>query len=213
MDMDGYWLDCDYISGACFSFENGMKHFKYGDIAAVGSDYGFAVSHLVLGVEELIKSLLLVCLHSNQYFLTTKEKEKIFSQHNFKHLNIKELFSSLLPERIEAYHENPFAFINSEQANKFQTTAHFLSRGLKLGTIEEDEINILLKLMSHANDHKNKGFYVDYRFDWKLPEDIDSNLYAEYKKLTNKLIGLIEPLFTMPITDERLQDFLEGEWI
>src|SRR5436190_20876247 len=125
IDKNGYWLDCDYMSGACFSYENGMRHFKYSEIAASEKDFGFAVSHLVLGVEELIKSLLLICLYSDQNFLSTDEKDKIFLRHDFKHLNIRELFSSLCSDQIEEYHENPFTFFDSGKGNKFQTTAHF----------------------------------------------------------------------------------------
>lgn len=213
IDKDGYWLDCDFVSGACFSYENSLRHIKYSNIAANESDYGFAVSHLILGIEELIKALLLVCCDGNRYFLSTNEKERVFAQHNFKHLNIKQLFTSLSDENIEEYHENPFSTYVLDNSNKFQSTAHFLSKGLSIGTLGENELETLISLLDKANDFKNKGFYVDYRGGWKLPEEIEIDTYTKYKDLTDKLVRFIQPIFTLPITDEGLQSFLDGKWV
>ncbi|GAA4344389.1 AbiV family abortive infection protein [Flaviaesturariibacter amylovorans] len=213
LKKDWYWLDCDFMSGSCFAYENARKHFKYSDLSANEGDYGFAISHLVLGTEEMIKSILLLCSHANRYFLSTDEKEKIFSRHDFKHLNIKELLTSLSELRIESHHQNPFESIDSGCNNKFQTTAHFLGKGLMLGGLDDSEISQLLSVLNEANDYKNRGFYVDYRYDWKNPEDLGEKEYLQFNTLATKLTGFIKPIFELPITDDRLQRFLEGRWI
>lgn len=210
MDKDGYWLDCHFLTGACDSYENGKLHFMYSNIASQNKDFGFAISHLVLGAEEMIKALILVCLHGDIYFIDTKEKESIFRHHTFKQVNIKEFFTSLTNESQEDYETNFIEYKCSPEKynNKYQATSFFLSKSLNLGVIEESEIDKLIQLLDSANDFKNKGFYVDYNFDWKIPSDISKETFEEYENLATKLSSFIEPIFTLPLTDERIMDFL-----
>lgn len=210
MDKDGYWLDCHFLTGACESYENGKRHFQYSNYASQNKDYGFAISHLVLGAEEMIKALILICLHGNLHFIDTKEKESIFRHHTFKHINIKEFLSSLTNGVQEDYESNRIEYTCYPEKcnNKYQATSIFLSKTLNLGVIEETEIDKLIRLLDFANDFKNKGFYVDYRFDWKTPSDISKDTYEEFEFLTNRLTNFIEPIFTLPLTDERIMDFL-----
>ncbi len=74
--------------------------------------------------------------------------------------------------------------------------------------IGTEDINGLIELLDSANDFKNKGFYVDYNFNWKIPSEISKETYEKYEGLTNKLTNFIEPIFTLPLTDERIMDFL-----
>lgn len=210
MDKDGYWLDCHFLTGACDSYENGKRHFMYSNIASQNKDYGFAISHLVLGAEEMIKALILVCLHGDLHFIDTKEKESIFRHHTFKHINIKEFLNSLTSKLQEDYEANflEYTCYPEKCKNKYQATSIFLSKCLNLGVIEEGEIVKLIQLLDSANDFKNKGFYVDYKLDWKIPSDISKETYGEYENLANKLMNFIEPIFTLPLTDERIMDFL-----
>ncbi|RYE51096.1 MAG: AbiV family abortive infection protein [Sphingobacteriales bacterium] len=207
------WVECDHISGACYSFENAKRHYKYSDYAANEKDFGIAISHLILGMEEAIKSMLLICAHANRYFVPPEEMRQIFISHNFKHLNIKELLVSLSAKRIEAYHENPFVIMDSDDSNKFQTTAHFLSKGLMIEGLQEKEIKSLVNLITRSNEYKNRGFYVDYKADWVNPADIKENEYADYSRVVTKLLSCLEKIFKLPTTDERLQRFLDGNWI
>ncbi len=214
MEKDNYWLDCDYSDGACISYENSKKHFKYSGLAAESKDFGFAVSHLVLGVEELLKGLILLCLDRYPHFIDSDSKEKIFSQHNFKHFNAKEFLTALTVDSIGGYFRDPLYHLNSRNvANKFQRTAVFISKNLSKGEIVDDEIDDLVKLMDKANYYKNRGFYVDYDSGWRIPEDIKEPLYIQYKTLADKLMNFIEPLFITPLDDERMEYFLdESNW-
>jgi len=210
IDKEGYWLDCDFLTGACDSYENGKKHFNYSDIASEKGDYGFAISHLILGAEEMIKAMILVCLHGDRNFIDTKEKERIFRNHNFKHINIKDFFHSLTPGSQDDFEQNilKYTCYPDECKNKYQSTAIFLSKCLKLGLIGDNEINELINLLNAANDFKNRGFYVDYDFNWKNPNDISKETFDKYHNLTEKLSGFIAPIFILPLTDERIMDFL-----
>jgi len=210
MDKEGYWLDCHFLTGACDSYENGKRNFYYSDIASQNKDFGFAISHLVLGAEEMIKALILVCLHGDINFIDRKEKESIFRHHTFKHINIREFLFALTKKSQEDYETNILEYtIHPEKCkNKYQITSIFLSKCLNLGVIEEKEIDNLMRLLDSANDFKNKGIYVDYRFNWKTPSDISEKTYKEFETLANKLTSFIEPIFILPLTDERIMSFL-----
>lgn len=210
MDKDGYWLDCHFLTGACDSYENGKRHFHYSNIASKNKDFGFAISHLVLGAEEMIKALILICLHGDLYFLDTKEKESIFRHHTFKQVNIKEFLSALTNDLQQDYESNilEYTCYPEKCKNKYQATSIFLSKCLNLGVIDKTEIDKLIRLLDSANDFKNKGFYVDYWFDWKTPSDISKETYEDFENLANRLTNFIEPIFTLPLTDERIMDFL-----
>lgn len=208
-----YWLDCDYLSGACFSFENGKNHLVLSESAASLEFYGFAVSHIILASEELIKALVLIGLNGDREFICPAERDKIFKNHSFKHFNIEEFFLSLTGYYINDYEYNwqHYFFTPSNALNKFQSTSLFLSKALKLGELTGEESEMLSELMKSANNLKNKGFYVDYQGDWKVPEDVDKICYQKYKNLTDQLLQFISPIFTMPLTDERISSFLYGE--
>src|SRR5437868_13436103 len=208
IDIDGYWLDCDFDSGACYSFENGKKHLFYAEIAGTQKDYGIGVSHCVLSIEELIKSMVLISCYVYRYWLTNEEKRMVFTRHDFKQSNIKELLSSLSAKNINAYHANPFDFIDGEAGNKFQTIAHFLSVGLKLGTLDEDDVKDLIDLVNKANDYKNRGFYVDYKEKWIIPDSTSKEKFCNYHALTKRILTFIEPIFVTSITDDRFQKFI-----
>ncbi|GAA0548308.1 hypothetical protein [Chitinophaga japonensis] len=209
-DEYGYWLDCDYMSGACYSFENSKRHLLYADMAQTQKDYGIGVSHLVLGIEEMIKSLLLISSYVYPYLLKPNEKQDLFIKHDYKHLNIKEFLTSLSDPNIESCHQNPF---DGGSDNKLQTVAHFLSKGLRLGSLQPIEVKQLIELMNKANTLKNCGFYVDYRHKWVLPDNISGKQFLKYHDLAKRLRSYIEPVFTIPITDERFQRFIDGNWI
>jgi AbiV family abortive infection protein len=208
-----YWLDCDFLSGACFSFENGKNHLLLSESAATMKLYGFAVSNIVLATEELIKALVLVGLNGDRAFISTVEINKIFRDHSFKHLNIEEFLLSLTGYSIAEYEYNwQYYFLNPGKGlNKFQSTAFFLSKALKLGELTEDEADMLSELIKAANYLKNRGFYVDYHDNWRVPEDTECLQFEKYKSLADKLLQFISPIFTMPLTDERIRLFLYGE--
>lgn len=206
-----YWLDCDYVSGSCYCYENAVKHFETSDLLAGQKNYGFAISHLVLGAEELIKALILLKLNTERYFIEDYQKEELFKKHSFKHINIYEFLKSLTSEEINDYYESWFDLLySSRPVNKFRQTGFFLSRTMKLGCIEDEKIKEMADLIQNANNLKNRGLYIDYRNDWLSPEDLNENAYAKYSDLTGKLRTFIAPLFTTSLENNELTDFIYG---
>lgn len=209
---DGYWLDCDFVSGACYSYDNGVQHIAASQVLANGRNYGFAVSHLILGAEELIKALILVFLNTDSHFIDNKRKEKLFSNHSFKHLNIKNFLLALSNDNLEEYDYNFFDYLFEKQPeNDYQRKAHYLSKVLNLGAIDESELNDITELIKDANGLKNRGFYVDYDGDWKIPLDVDQTVYEKYLGLINKLMQFAQPVFTTPLDNDALISFIYGD--
>jgi AbiV family abortive infection protein len=208
----GYWMDCDFDIGACDCHHNALKHFEASSALAASENFGFAISHLILGAEEIIKALILVRLNAEQDFISDKQKEELFRNHSFKHLNIRDFFSALTKEEQHDYYDNWYdLFTPSTSTNKFRRTGFFLSRTLKLGTIGEQEAESIGELILNANNLKNCGFYVDYRNSWKLPSQLKEEDYDRYANLVQKLRKFIEPLFTTSLGNDDLCEFIYGK--
>lgn len=208
----GYWLDCNFDVGAIDCYENALKHFEVGNILAKAENFGFAISHLILGSEEIIKALILVRLNAEGDFINNKQKEELFRNHSFKHINIRDFFVSLTNAEQHDYYENWYDLINpSLVKNKFRKTGFFSSRTLKLGTISEEEVDNIETLINDANNLKNRGLYVDYRNNWKLPSDLKREDYNKYAGLVEKLRKFIEPIFTTSLDNDDLCEFIHGQ--
>lgn len=211
--VDGYWLDCDFVGGACDAYENGCRHLAVSELLAEQENYGFAVSHLILGIEEIIKALILIFLNSDRHFISHNHKEKLFANHGFKHLNIKKFLLALTSESMDDYDSNWFDYyfsINSN--NNFQQKAYMMSKLLNLGQISGQQIDKIAALLADANDLKNKGFYVDYDNEWIRPTDINLETFKNYLNIGETLMHFIKPLFTTSLTDnDELVEFIYGK--
>ena len=209
------WIDCDFLDGASLSFDNAKIHFKYSDLAAESKDYGFAISHIVLGMEELIKSLLLVCLNGNGHFINDEQKVQIFRKHEIKHFNINQFLEALTEYSIGDYTENTIEYVELNDSTKFKRPAYFLSKTLELGDISDSEIDELTTILKDVNSYKNKGFYVDVRSsgDFKSPAEIKETEYNRFKKAADTLKRFVVPIFETPLSDQMILDFLdESNW-
>lgn len=210
--IDGYWLDCDFVGGACDAYENGNRHLEVSELLAKQENYGFAISHLVLGVEELIKALILIFLNADRHFISHDNKEKLFANHGFKHINIKKFLLALTHESIEDYHANWFDYyFDGNPNNNFQQKAFKISKMFNLEHIDDGKIEEIVSLINNANDLKNRGFYVDYNDDWLIPKDIDRSTFKSYVDISQILSKFIRPLFTTSLTgNDELIEFIYG---
>ncbi|MDN3579495.1 AbiV family abortive infection protein [Mucilaginibacter flavus] len=211
--IDGYWHDCDFVTGACDAYENASKHLAISELLAKQENYGFSVSHLVLGIEELIKALILMFLNSDRHFISHPHKEKLFANHGFKHINVKKFLSALTKESMDDYDSNWFDYyFNGNPNNTFQQKAYTISKLFNLGQINEQQIDQIIQLLDDANNLKNKGFYVDYDGGWLRPEDVGLATFDNYSNIGNTLMRFVKPLFTTPLLDnDELIEFIYGK--
>ena len=121
--------------------ENGKRHFLVADQIAAIKQYGMAISHLILGSEELLKGLVLLMDHKGFNLRKIKGISRIFGDHRARHSVLKETFSVWLTI--------------SGILRKKPSLKNFL-----VGTIE----GISNYYWWHqADDMKNRGFYVDFK--------------------------------------------------
>ena len=76
----------DYIK----IFENGLSHIDCAKKLANNNHFGFATSHLILGLEELIKYQVIQVHSVDNKLFEDKEATSIFYSHRKKHKLLKE---------------------------------------------------------------------------------------------------------------------------
>lgn len=203
----------DYIEGACLTLENAKKHIKTSELLKNEEIYGIAISHLILGAEEYIKAFVLLCLSGVDDFLNEKEKQALFKNHKFKHKNIEELLKSMTNEAAEEF-ENGFfeRFINNQEPiSKYSVDGFHINKTFQLVSFTEKELDKILSLLDKANDLKNNGFYINLNNNWESPNRFNVEDYKNAFKVVDILIKAIEPLFTLPLTDEQFIGYLNSK--
>ena len=203
----------DYVDGACLILDNAKKHIQTGELLKNEEIYGIAISHLILGAEEYIKSFVLLCLSGVDDFLNDKEKIDLFKNHKFKHKNIEELLKSMTNEAADEFENGFFERLvnNQEPASKFSVDGFHLNKTFKLVSFSEKDLNRILSWLDKANDLKNNGFYINLKDGWESPQQFNLEDYKNAFQVVNLLIKAIEPLFTLPLTDEQLIDYLNSK--
>lgn len=96
--------------------------------------FGIAISHLILGSEEYIKSFLLLNLSGVDDFLNENEKVELFKNHKFKHKNIEDLLKSLTNEATDEFETGLFdRLVNNEEPNsKFSIDGFYMNKVFNL---------------------------------------------------------------------------------
>lgn len=148
--------------------------------------YGLANSHLILGVEEAIKGILLLnklC----RVPLAINSITPYFKFHKDKHHKGKSLSFDL--ENTPIIPDLPIAlaailgYVSKKLSNK-----DLLKIGLEFALIRPLDNEWWVK----ANNGKNEGFYVDYNNGkWKTPTDISAQEYQQSRQQTKRLFGYL----------------------
>lgn len=203
----------DYIEGACLTLENAKKHIIVSELLKKEGLFGIAISHLILGSEEYIKSFLLLNLSGVDDFLNENEKVELFKNHKFKHKNIEELLNSLTNEASEEFETGLFdRLVNNQEPNsKFSIDGFYMNRVFDLISLTKQEANKILDWLKKANDLKNNGFYINLHNSWESPDRFTLSEYEEAFKIVKILKNTIEPLFTLPLTDDDLINYFNSK--
>nr|WP_315203507.1 AbiV family abortive infection protein [uncultured Flavobacterium sp.] len=203
----------DYIEGACLTLENAKKHIIVSELLKKEGLFGIAISHLILGSEEYIKSFLLLNLSGVDDFLNENEKVELFKNHKFKHKNIEELLKSLTNEATDEFETGLFdRLVNNEEPNsKFSIDGFYMNKVFNLTSLTTQDVNKILNWLKKANDLKNNGFYINLHNSWESPDRFTLTEYEEAFKIVEILKNTIEPLFTLPLTDDDLINYFNSK--
>lgn len=157
--------------------DNGQSHLDVAEILASNNKFPVAISHLILGSEELIKGLLLF-LEGKAFDLRKhKEINLLFNNHKARHTTI---WSSLFMWTLIKHLSNLF------------NPGISLRKIFKLfdGLFIADDSK---KWWKNAEELKQRGFYVDYNNKIILPTELSDKDYKEtngYVQMLKKEIFL-----------------------
>ena len=203
----------DYVVGARLTLENAKKHKLVSELLRKEELFGIAISHLILGSEEYIKSFLLLSLSGVDNFLNEKEKEELFKNHKFKHKNIEELLNSLTNEATNVFENQLFdRLVNNEELDsKFSVDGFYMNKVFNLVSLTKQEAIKILDWLKKANDLKNNGFYINLHNSWESPDRFTLVEYEEAFKIIEILKNVIEPLFSLPLTDDDFINYFNSK--
>lgn len=200
----------DYIEGACLTLENAKRHIHASDVLSKEQLWGIAISHLILGAEEYIKSFALLCMSGESDFLDEKEKRELFKNHKFKHDNILGFFDAISNTAVNNFDNDLFDILvlNKEPASKYSRSGYYINKVFGLLSLTDDQLITIKDWLKTANDQKNNGFYLGLNDYWESPERYKEEDYQKSCDVVQLLKKSIEPLFEYPLTDDDLIDFL-----
>ena len=207
-------------------FENGRAHIQSAKLLASQKEYGFATSHLILGLEELVKYYL-VQIHSVDDSIFTdnemkqENRKSIFRNHQTKHHLLKEFQEAISPDFSETFIEYLFfKSIGKEleekhivvQNNRFKEIGSFFGIAYSEINIPDNEKSEFYDWLKSANDLKNQCFYAHLSGNTiETPKDITSKTYETSLRYTSAILKQILVLKELDITEDEFIDFLNSD--
>jgi AbiV family abortive infection protein len=132
--------------------ENGDRHGRVAAILADNNEYGNAVSHLILGAEELLKATLLVMESKGFNLRHNKSIGKLFSHHWARHAIFKEPLSIWL--FFQRLIKNGSNSASNKGVGFFGMAVRFFYGAM------DGYLNYAW--WDQADERKERGFYVDW---------------------------------------------------
>jgi AbiV family abortive infection protein len=175
--------------GASLALKNIDAHFLCANLMAKSGQYGLANSHLILGCEEAIKSVLLFAGCFNIPINTSVSP--FFKSHKAKHE---------VGEKNDKPMKVVFLIINCIELiirkDKRITIPQLILEAINIITDASEE------WWKNANERKNDGFYVGFELNnWKYPQQITKQEYEISKNMTRGIRSFIELIKTVKIND------------
>lgn len=161
--------------------------------------FGTAVSHLVLGTEELTKGLLLFLQSFSIDVRNVPSIHLFFSDHILKHqfaiyvntmYPMLKLFMGVVYKMKEELH-NPDANIEYTPLEEA-----FLSKDQKRIQAAFKDMPEMFDWWDEANKMKNKGFYVDYTNSLETPMQVKEHEYLQAISITENFRTQLEEIIS-----------------
>jgi AbiV family abortive infection protein len=202
-------------------FENGIDHINCGKVLADQEFFGFAISHLILGIEELIKYQVVMTSSADESLFTEKEKKAVYKYHDSKHTLIKEFQEALSKEFSSVFLDYVFHLATDRELeekhiaisqNRFKEIGSFLYHSYQEINIPANERDSFFEWLRNANSLKNDGFYVNVSEAgiW-IPKNLTSTHYATAFKYAEAIRKQTEIIKSLDITDDEFRDILNSE--
>jgi AbiV family abortive infection protein len=206
-------------------FENGVRHIEGAKLLAEINMFGFAISHLILGIEELIKYQVVMTKSVNKYsfddVIDPQQKKSIFRNHLTKHDLIKEFLESTSSEFANEFFNKTFqrltGQISSEDnspilKNRFKEWgAFFAFAGADLN-ISEEKRDDFFAWLKNANSLKNKGFYVNWENKFlETPNSMTLDDYQAAFSYASVILKQTEFMKSVDLSDKGISALLNSD--
>lgn len=207
-------------------FDNGAAHINAAKTLANNNLLGFAISHLILGIEELIKYYVVMAQTNNNVSFEAEtnlqKKKNVFKDHLTKHNLIKEFQQAISEPFAEEFAKYVFDKATGRPMkpehvdianNRFKEMGSFLGIAYREINLSENERKDFFKWLGEANNLKNNGFYVNLSDGTcKSPAQINKEQYEKALKYAEIIVKQIEVQKDLDITDDEFIEFLNGDF-
>jgi AbiV family abortive infection protein len=209
-------------------YQNGKKHIDLARRLGDDRDYGTAISFIVLGLEELIKYLVIKNALLNKKRFTDREINGLFSSHVEKHKIIVEFLESTKEDFAEKFILSLFNEMTNRPLTddlKIVKKNRFREFGSMAGLTEkhltENEINIFIHWVDkNADNLKNKGLYVDResksthleKSKLTSPNSVNENDFKLVLKFADSFLKQATFSKDLDLTDEEFEKLMNSEF-
>lgn len=207
-------------------FNNGFSHLNSAKLLADSYEFGHAISHLVLGIEELIKYHVVATHFADETVFKDKEvnpngEKSIYKLHQTKHKLLAEFIEAGSNQFTEMFREY-FFYLATGQAlkpehlkikeNRFKEIGNIINDTFSEINFTEEERTKFFTWLKDANNNKNNGFYVDLRNDiWKSPKDFSASDYEIALKYATVILNQTKIIKDLDITDDEFITMLNSD--
>lgn len=206
-------------------FENEVQHFEVAKLLAQKNLYGFAISHLILGLEELIKYQVIMTKSVNDFsfddVIDPKKRKSVFKDHLTKHELIKE-FQESISENFANKFFNTILLKASGQdvndvhsevnKNRFKVWGAFFAIAGSDMNIPELEKADFFSWLKEANNTKNKGLYVNWENNKiETPIEITEEEFNKALKYASSILKQTEFMKSVDLSEEEFIEILNSD--
>lgn len=179
---------------------NSDRHFKVAEKIADIKEFGIAISHLVLGTEELVKALIIYLDYEGLEIRKVKGVKKFFYDHQIRHFfsGIFFLLTSVIKPMMQLVNrfkelihnsqartsmtEFETAVLSNDKSKAEKITKEWGDKNAKEYT---DKFSLYFDFWTDAEIHKQRGFYVDYDDQLFSPSQLNEKKYLQAYEITN----------------------------
>lgn len=213
----------ELIKGCNSCAINANAHYESALRVAEIEHYGIASSLLILSVEEAIKGLIFM---SKLMGMDTPDKvERFFSKHESRHQAARDLYEFIknimdsvdevkdcikengrllmiqhavkgMPDDIEAW---KIDFLSNLTKNTQDEISRIIMS--KSNDRDQQQERADKKWWNKANQLKNSGFYVDYKGEWLLPQNITKEDFDVSQTKVYNVLSLLQKICSIDIVD------------
>lgn len=204
-------------------FDNGVKHIECAKLLGQNKLYGFAISHFILGIEELIKYQVVMTKSVNDYLfeevIDPQKRKSVFRDHLTKHDLLKEFQEAIAEDFASRFHEiillkaagQDITHIHPEVSkNRFKEWGIFFALAGSDMNIPKEKRQNFFEWLGKANDLKNKGFYANWFADhMETPGDITLDQYKEALGYASSILMQTEFMKSVDLSDDEFTELLK----